>query len=271
MTALKRRRRPPSRSTGRVGRGHRRAGAARPRALPGAAATAGAEVVVADLDGAACRAPGRGAEPRFGRRAPRPRRSTSPGPSRVDGRCATRCWPATGRIDVLVNNAAVERRRSTDGRATAEAPALRELPARALAARRWRERDRHVPLLPGPGQRDGPPGRGSIINIASTYGAGGARPAPLPAARRPQGSASRRPTRPPRAAVLALHPLPGRVLGRAPGVRVNALSPGRRRRTARTRTSSRSYSERTPLGRMAGAARATRARSCSWPATRPAT
>ncbi len=152
-----------------------------------------------------------------------------------------------GRIDVLVNNAALDDKVEAAPTA-AEASPLRDLPPRALATLARRQRHRHLPLLPGAwARRWRGAARGSIVNVASTYGAGRARPVALPPpGRHPDLLQVGRPTRAPRAR-CSRSPATSPPTGAHRGVRVNALSPGgvengqdaavRRRATRRARRS----------------------------------
>ena len=234
------------------GGGHRRARSARPPATAGRWPPPARSVVATDLD----------AEPARAARPTSSRPSTG-GAALGHGaditvtvrRCAARrraarasaastCWSTTPR-STKGRGAAGRRRRA----------ALRGLPARGCGSARC---DVNVTgtflCCQVLGTAMARAGAGSIVNIASTYGARGARPVALPPARRhARRSGSRPPIRP----------------ARAPCSRSPASSPptGARRACASTRSPRAAsqngqdadfvarYAERTPLGRMAAADR----------------
>ena len=228
-------------------------------------------MVLADVDGAACRGRAEELIPRFGRRA-RGHGLDVTEPDSHRRRCATTLLARTGRIDVLVNSAAIDDKVTGD-RATIRTPPRFENYPLAV----W-QRALDVNLT-GTflscqilGTEMARRGAGSIINIASTYGM------VAPDQRlyqRPDGIAG----------VLEVGGLPGgqgRRCWRSPaswpptgpsaGVRVNTLSPGRggaQRQDAALRRAATARS--TPLGRMARPREMRGRDRCSWPATPPAT
>lgn len=212
----------------------------------GALADAGAAVVVTDLDGAACAAfartlpaPGEGAHLGIGADI------TDPGSLRA---LREALLHAAGRLDVLVNNAAINDKF--------------ENPAKAADESRFENYPLHLwraslevnvtgtflcsQIL---GTVMAERGSGSIINVASTYG----MVAPDQSLyRKPDGTQSfyktaAYPTT--KGAVLAFTKFLAAYWGRS-GVRVNALSPGGVE-NAQDEYFVRAYAARTPMGRMA--------------------
>ena len=142
---------------------------------------AGARVVMADLDGAACRRRAEELAWRYHRAGQRPRgRRHRP---RVAGDPARRRAGPGGRLDVLVNSAAIND--VFDEGTDPERLALRELPARAGGSARWTVNLTGT-FLPCQvlGSEMAPPGRRVDHQHRLDLRPGGARPAHLPAARR---------------------------------------------------------------------------------------
>ena len=214
---------------------------------------AGAEVVLADLDGAACRRRAEELMPRFGRRA----RGHELDVTRPESVRALRdeLMAHTGRLDVLVNSAAIDDRfadSAHDGGAAGTSPARFE----NYPLERW-QRGLEVNLT-GTflccqilGAEMARRGSGSIINIASTYGVVA-----------PDQRLYRKTDGSQRFWKSAAYPAAkGGVLGltrflatywAAAGVRANALSPGGVE-NGQDPDFQAHYAARTPLGRMADA------------------
>jgi NAD(P)-dependent dehydrogenase (short-subunit alcohol dehydrogenase family) len=207
---------------------------------------AGAEVYITDLDGAACRGRAEELIPRFGRRA-RGHELNVASPESVRA-LRDDLMAQTGRIDILVNSAAIDDKVS----ATADGPAASRFENFPLEV--WK-RALDVNLTGTYltcqilGTEMARKGAGSIINIASTYG----MVAPDQRLyRKPDGSQSfwKSAAYPAtKGAVLSFTRFLAAYWGSA-GVRVNTLSPGG---VAYQQDAHfvELYSERTPLGRMA--------------------
>jgi NAD(P)-dependent dehydrogenase (short-subunit alcohol dehydrogenase family) len=211
------------------------------RALAGA----GADVVVADLDGAACAAFAAELVERPGRRALGVAVDVT-SPASV-GRLRDVIIEAFGRVDVLVNNAAVDEKVEDPG-AGGDALRFETLPLDV-----W-ERAVRVNVTgtflacQALGAEMARRGGGSIVNLASTY----ALVAPDPSLyQRADGTRFHKSAAYPatKGAVVALTRYLAAYWGRA-GVRVNALCPGGVENGQAPDFVHR-YGERTPLGRMA--------------------
>ena len=238
-------------------------GAARPPRPASTAAPsprAGATVVVTDLDGPRAawtprRRLARG--PRRGRRSACGRRHRARRASRRRSRDAV--LDRLGRVDVLVNNAALNEKVEDPGTRRRRSP-VRELPARGRGSGRCDVNVTGIFLCCQVfGAEMAEKGRGA--SSTSPRPTGSSRPTSRstagPTGRRPSSSRPAYPTT--KGAVLALHPLPRGLLGPQRRARQRAL-PRRRRERPGRRTSSPRYAERTPLGRMADAGRLRRAR-----------
>jgi NAD(P)-dependent dehydrogenase (short-subunit alcohol dehydrogenase family) len=217
-----------------------------------ALAAAGATVVATDVDGARCEAVARelgagAGDGRGGVHAVAADITVPESVSRLRDAVLDRC----GRIDVLVNNAALNDR-FDDEAAAAELSRFENYPLERFR----RAMDVNVTGMflccQALGAEMARRRRGSIINVASTYGMVGPDQRIY---RRPDGSQAfwKSPSYPAsKGAVLAFTRFLAAYWGEA-GVRVNSLSPGGVAQAGQAPYFVEEYSRRTQLGRMANA------------------